>query len=1008
MNDPNAQNISGGKTVPHSDLRGGTVLGEAHITNHRIKIRKKGDKWKHKLIIGTWNVQTMLQPGKMREVADEMNRFHLDIIALQEIRWQGQGVIEKRDFKFIYSGPAARTGQFGTGFIMNKKVSDRVIGIEPISDRICKLRMKGHFRNITLISVHAPTEDKSDEEKEEFYGKLTRVYGAVPKYDLVIILGDFNAKIGKENFLKGVAGKFSLHNESSDNGRMLVEFATACGMIIKSTSFDHKRIHLGTWRAPGTDLMSQIDHVLVSKRHATSVVDTRAMRGPNCDTDHYLVRAVVREKLAMIQKDKGEKRMKWDVDKLKDGQCCGQYQLMIANRLDKEINNIEEKWTNMKEAVIEAAREIVGVERRKQSEWFDDECREAIQKKNEYRRKMLERNTRQNSDRYRASRREANHLCKKKKREYMKEKVRKIEELSEQKKTKNLYNEIRSINRSYQPKLNICKDKDGKLIAEDRLILNRWAEYFEEILNKPDTMETVEENVRIGPEPYVEIPSVEEVRSAINRLKNGKAPGEDQLSPELIKKGGGALTAQVHDIVCSVWEKETMPNDWKTGVICPVFKKGDKTVCSNYRGITLLSCVYKIFSMILLDRLNVYAEEILSEHQSGFRADRSTVDQIFVMRQSLERCFEYGIDLHILFIDFRQAFDSVNRKMLRIALEDLGVPQKIVRLVLLSLNDFKGKVVLGRNKSRDFTVGTGVKQGDALSATLFNLALHYAINKIDFRGHIFKRTRQLGAYADDIVLVARNKNVLKDTFIEMEREVSKIGLEVNEAKTKYMKVSAKENRELLDLHAGHYCFQGVTEFKYLGVILNNENRVSSEIVNRIITGNRAYYANRSLLKSKLLTPRTKLILYKTLIRPVVTYASETWTLVNKDISALRIFERRILRRIFGPVKEGNMYRIRNNSEINELIGGQDLVRHIKSARIRWLGHVSRMNVTRIPKTILSGTIFGKRRRGRPRRRWQQDVEEDLRTMDIRNWRLKAMDRDEWRRVVAEAKAHHGL
>ncbi|XP_022197016.2 craniofacial development protein 2-like [Nilaparvata lugens] len=223
MTGPDATNIPGGKTVPYSDLQEGTVLGDGIVRcAGRAKKAAKKD-----LKLATWNVQTMLRPGKMMEIAEEMTKFDLDIVALQEIRWQSQGRIEKQNFTMYYSGPETRTGLFGTGFIINKKLKKHILAFDPVSDGICKLRIKCRLRNITIISVHAPTEEKSNDDKEEFYDILKKTVEKSPKYDMKLILGDFNAKVGQETFMADVAGKFSLHEETSDNGRMLGQFAAS-------------------------------------------------------------------------------------------------------------------------------------------------------------------------------------------------------------------------------------------------------------------------------------------------------------------------------------------------------------------------------------------------------------------------------------------------------------------------------------------------------------------------------------------------------------------------------------------------------------------------------------------------------------------------------------------------------------------------------------------------------------------------------------------------------------
>ncbi|PSN51956.1 Craniofacial development protein 2, partial [Blattella germanica] len=194
----------------------------------------------------------MLQPGKMLEIIKEAAKVNIDVLAIQETRWAGQGRIDKQNYSVFYSGPNTRTGQCGTGFMISAKVRKNLMSFIPLGDRMCKIRLNGRFRNITLISVYAPTEDGKEEEKHNFYNQLYNECTKIPKHDIVIILGDFNAQIGK----------YTLHTKTNENGKLLSELAMANRLIIKSTCFKHKKIRKGMWKIPGGEQVNQIDHIL--------------------------------------------------------------------------------------------------------------------------------------------------------------------------------------------------------------------------------------------------------------------------------------------------------------------------------------------------------------------------------------------------------------------------------------------------------------------------------------------------------------------------------------------------------------------------------------------------------------------------------------------------------------------------------------------------------------------------------------------------------------------------
>ena len=151
-----------------------------------------------------------------------------------------------------------------------------------------------------------------DNDKDTFYDELERLFDRLPKYNSKIVLGDFNAKVGREEKYRPTIGKSSPHEITNKNGERLITFAISKNLLVKSTYFEHKDIHKYTWISPDGQTLNQIDHVLVDRRRHTNIMDVRSYRGAEGDTDHQLVITKVREKLCIANRErKGLKQRKF-------------------------------------------------------------------------------------------------------------------------------------------------------------------------------------------------------------------------------------------------------------------------------------------------------------------------------------------------------------------------------------------------------------------------------------------------------------------------------------------------------------------------------------------------------------------------------------------------------------------------------------------------------------------------------------------------------------------------
>lgn len=636
----------------------------------------------------------------------------------------------------------------------------------------------------------------------------------------------------------------------------------------------------------------------------------------------------------------------------------------------------------------------------------------AVATKDEAYRQWLQRKTRASLEEYRIKRREASKLCRQKKRRFDRKNMEGLEILRDRNEVRRFYQNVNKQRKGFVPISSACNDKSGNLITNKQEILGRWEEFFTELLNGSDSRITPqsEDSFHFHNTEDVPPPTISEVDTAIQRLKNNKSPGSDGIPAELLKAAGSSFNRAFHLLLTKIWMEEEMPKEWNTSIICPIHKKGDRKACSNYRGISLLNIAYKIFASIVCERLKPHVIRIIGPYQCGFMPGKSTTDQIFTLRQILEKTHEFQVDTHHLFVDFKQAYDTPNRDELFAAMNEFDIPKKLIKLCQMTLSNTMSCVKAAGTTTNTFQTVRGFRQGDALSCSFFNILLEMIMKsaRIKTNENIYNKSYQILAYADDIDIIGRAKSDVEQQFLAIDEKAKSVGLQVNGEKTKYMLSSLRassQERVGPKVNIGNYDFEVVSNFIYLGTEVTSDNNITSEVKRRIMLANRCLYGLSKLMRSKLLSRKTKVRLYHQLIMPVLLYGSESWALKDSDEELLAVFERRILRIIYGPVCEEGEWRIRYNNELYQLYQHPSVVRKLRTRRLQWAGHVQRMEENVPARKCFSTNPNGYRKKGRPRTRWSDIISRDARAIGVPNWRTTAKNREVWKAAIDQAESN---
>lgn len=479
----------------------------------------------------------------------------------------------------------------------------------------------------------------------------------------------------------------------------------------------------------------------------------------------------------------------------------------------------------------------------------------------------------------------------------------------------------------------------------------------------------------------------EEIEKAVRTQKPDKAPGSDGISNEFLILNKNHLIPILKHIFNQVLQTETIPYQWTTSSIVLLHKKGDKNNINNYRPISLMSNIYKIFAKVILSRISNILDENQPREQAGFRSGYSTLDHIHVIKQLFEKGKEHNLNFYCSFVDYSKAFDTIEHEKIWNALKNQGVEHKYIRILKNIYSNSKAKIKLEK-EGKEIKMERGVRQGDPLSPKLFTAVLEDVFRQLDWatcglsiNGENLSHLR----FADDLIILSSSSNGLQAMLDDLVRESGKVGLVMNTLKTKVM-TNGKEEPILVNNNPLEY----VKEYIYLGQVIALADQTTKEIDRRVGNAWKQFWSLKEVMKSGGISIGIKRKLFDVSVLPVLTYGCQTWALTKANIKKLETCQNSMERSMMGKRLSD---RIRVDT-IKEYTKTKHVTTTIKKLKWRWSGHIIR-DKDKWSKSIMNWfTSHMKRKRGRPSRRWVDDIKAVAGGL----WTRTAKDREEWKRL----------
>ena len=963
-------------------------------------------------------------------INNELKRLNIDIATLQETRLAESGSLRESDYTFFWHGKRPEdVREHGVGFA----VKNSLLGmVEPIADgteRLLTLRLSTSEGPANLISVYAPTLTSEEDTKDEFYANLEALIQGIPTQEHLILLGDFNARVGTDcDSWPTCLGKHGV-GKMNGNGQRLLELCTFNNLCITNTFFQTKPQHKVSWMHPRSKHWHQLDLIITRRSALKNILITRSYHSADCDTDHSLVCCKVRMKPKKIHRSRPVGKPRIDVGTTAHPDRAEEF----VNALDQALEadhpqgTVEQLWEHLRDTVHSTALQVFGKKKGKTQDWFEANSSTLlplIEKRRlalvEYKRLPNQRNLQLVRD----ARNEVQKSARRCANDFWLELCRGIQTAVDTGNIRGMYEGIKKATGPTQTKTAPLKSSSGVIIHDRGKQMERWVEHYSQLYSQENSVsDSAIDNIEAFTvmEELDEIPSLDELTKAIERLSSGKVPGNDGIPPEIIKCGKRALVTRMHNLLCKCWEEGTIPQDMRDANIVTLYKnKGDRGDCNNYRGISLLSIVGKVYARVVLNRLQKLADRIYPESQCGFRAKRSTVDMIFSVRQLQEKCREQHKPLFMAFIDLTKAFDLVSRDGLFRVLAKIGCPPKLLRITQSFHDDMKGTVQFDGSTSEAFNINSGVKQGCVLAPTLFGIffsvVLRHAFGTstegIYLRsrsdGRLFNlarlkaksKTREVTIrdmlFADDAAVCTHSEDHLQILMDRFSRACEDFSLTISLKKTQVMAQEADPP----NITINDYTLEVVHQFTYLGSTITDDVSLDAEINKRIgrAATTMAKLTDR-VWNNRMLTITTKVAVFHACVLSTLLYGSESWTTYASQERRLSVFYMRCLRRILNIKWQDRV----TNNEVLSRAKATSMTTILQQRRLRWLGHVCRMEDGRIPKDLLYGELAsGKRSTGRPHLRFKDVCKRDMKAMEMETngWETLAADRASWKQAVS--------